>query len=75
MLTMIKIIGKRRGYRIREHRKKTGTSKRQHRKNGDIENGNIKFNIEKFNIENNTSILVKLLGTGLGTFIIPQYRS
>ncbi len=67
--------GKRRGYRIREHRKKTGTSKWQHRKNGDIENGNIKFKIEKVNIENNTSIPVRLLGTGLGTIIIPQYQS
>jgi hypothetical protein len=55
--------------------KKTGTSKRQHRKNGDIENGNIEFKIEKVNIEKNTSIPVKLLGTGLGTIIIPQYRS
>jgi hypothetical protein len=54
---------------------KTGTSKRQHRKNGDIENGNIEFKIEKVNIEKNTSIMVKLLGTGLGTIIIPQYRS
>jgi hypothetical protein len=59
----------------RTSKKKTGTSKQQHRKNGDIENGNIEFKIEKVNIENNTSIPVKLLGTGLGTIIIPQYRS
>jgi hypothetical protein len=55
--------------------KKTGTLKRQHRKNGDIKNGNIEFKIQQVNIENNTSIPVRLLGTGLGTIIIPQYRS
>jgi hypothetical protein len=44
--------------------KKTGTSKRQHRKNGDIENCNIEFKIEKVNIKNNTSKPVRLLGTG-----------
>jgi hypothetical protein len=56
-------------------KKKTGTSKRQHQKNGDIENGNIEFKIQKVNIEKNTSIPVKFLGTGLGTIIIPQYWS
>jgi hypothetical protein len=55
--------------------KKTGTSKRQHQKNRDFENGNIEFKIEKVNIKNNTSIPVRLLETGLGTIIIPQYRS
>jgi hypothetical protein len=51
-------------------KKKTGTLKWLHQKNGDIENGNIKFKIEKVNIEKNTSIPVKLLGTGLGAIII-----
>ncbi len=48
---------------------RTSKKKRGHR------NGNIEFKIEKVNIENNTSIPVRLLGTGLGTIIIPQYRS
>ncbi len=52
-------------------KKKTGNIK----KNGDIENGNIEFKIKNGIIENNTSILVRLLGTGLGTILIPQYRS
>jgi hypothetical protein len=68
-------VGKDGDIEYKNIKKKMGTSKRQHRKNGDIENGNIKFKIEKVNIENNTSIPVRLLGTGLGTIIIPQYWS
>jgi hypothetical protein len=45
------------------------------KKNRDIKNSNIEIKIGNGNIKNNTSIPVRLLGTGLGTIIIPQYQS